>query len=113
MVRLITASVGLVALLVGVLGLLTPVSVSPDLEVVSCGTAIAPDLSEARSQDDASAANVPIGDEVVTDTNYTRLCGMEIEDRRLWTIALAGVGALAVSAVGVQGLMASRQKSAH
>jgi hypothetical protein len=92
---------GAVALIVGIAGLLTPVSVSPEDKTVSCGTAVAPDLSEARANDDRSAANVPIlGEveaEVVADINYTRLCQMDIEDRRIWTISLAGVGAFAVA----------------
>ncbi|OOK69107.1 hypothetical protein BZL30_7003 [Mycobacterium kansasii] len=39
---------------------------------------------------------MPMGGKVVADINYTRLCQMEIEDRRIWTISLATAGALAV-----------------
>jgi hypothetical protein len=87
---------GAVALIVGIAGLLTPVSVAPEDKTVSCGTAVAPDLSEARANDDRSVANVPILDEVVADINYTRLCQMDLTDRKIWTISLAGVGALAI-----------------
>lgn len=113
MVRLTAVFVGVVALLVGILGLITPVSVSPYRQVVSCGSAIAPDLSEARSLDDTSAANVPVAGEVVVDTDYTQLCRMELEDRRLWTITVAVVGALAMSAAGIQRVLASRKTPAR
>lgn len=39
--RLIALMVGLVLLLVGIVGLLTPVSVSPGVQTVPCGTAVA------------------------------------------------------------------------
>lgn len=113
MVRLTAVFVGVVALLVGILGLIAPVSVSPYQQVVSCGSAIGPDLSEARSLDDTSAANVPVAGEVVVDTDYTQLCRMELEDRRLWTITVAVVGALAMSAAGIQRVLASRKTPAR
>jgi hypothetical protein len=87
---------GAVAVIVGVAGLLAPVSVSPEDKTVRCGSAVAPDLSAARAEDDLSAANVPVLDEVIADINYTRLCQMDLVDRRIWTISLAVVGALAI-----------------
>ncbi|MBY0389953.1 MAG: hypothetical protein K2X56_18110 [Mycobacterium pseudokansasii] len=95
-VRRILLFAGAVALLVDVVGLLAPVSVSPGLHTVGCGSALAPDLSAARARDDRTPANVPIDGKVVADINYTRLCQLEIEDRRIWTISLAAPGALAV-----------------
>ena len=90
---------GVVALLVGVVGLLAPVSASPPQEPnVSCGSAVAPDFSEARAHDDGSAANVPVLDELIVDTNYTELCDMAINDRRAWTIPVAAIGALVLAA---------------
>ncbi|MBE1552138.1 hypothetical protein GGC64_006225 [Mycobacterium sp. OAS707] len=68
---------------------------------MDCGTAVAPDLSAARAHDDGNAANVPVGDVVVVDTDFTRLCRMELEDRRLWTIPLAAAGVLAAAAAAV------------
>lgn len=109
MVRWIAIFVGVVALLVGLLGLITPVSVSPFQQSVSCGSVVAPDLSEARSLDDSNAANVPVDGEIVVDVNYTHLCRMELEDRRLWTITVAVLGALMVSAAGVQRVLTSRR----
>jgi hypothetical protein len=87
---------GAVALIVGIVGLLAPVSVSAEGEIVRCGSAVAPDLSDARAHDDGNAANVPVLDVVLVDTNFTRLCQKDLEDRRLWTISLAVVGALAI-----------------
>lgn len=109
--RLVIVSAGVVALLVGIVGLITPVSVSPDQRIIGCGSAIAPDLLEARAHDDASAANVAILGEVGTDANATRLCDKDLEDRRFWTITLAGVGVLAVLAVGAQAALSRRAKS--
>lgn len=88
---------GAVALIVGIAGLLAPVSVSVEDKTVNCGTAVAPDLSEARANDDRSAANVPVLGGILVDTNFTRLCQMDLEDRRIWTISLAGVGLLTIA----------------
>jgi hypothetical protein len=87
---------GAVALIIGVVGLLAPVSVSPEGKTVRCGSAVAPDMSAARAEDDRSSANVPVLDEVLVDTNFTRLCQLDLEDRRIWTISLAAVGSLAI-----------------
>lgn len=95
-VRRIILFAGAVALIVGVAGLLTPVSVSPAYRTVGCGTAVAADLTEARANDDGSAANVPVDGEVLADIDYTRLCQMELTDRRMWTIPLAVMGVLAI-----------------
>lgn len=87
---------GVVAMIVGIAGLLTPVSVSSEGQIVACGSAVAPDLSQARAHDDGNAANVLIIDEVVADTDFTRLCQMELTDRRLWTITLTAAGGLVI-----------------
>lgn len=100
---------GVVALIVGVAGLLAPVSVSPELVKVGCGSAIAPDLSAARANDDESAANFPVPGGVVVDTNFTRLCQLDLEDRRIWTTTLAAVGALAVVGALVLGAFSNRR----
>jgi len=95
--RRIILFIGGVAVLVGVIGLFTPVSVHPELVPVSCGSAVAPNLSAARARDDGNAANVPVRGEVIVDSNYTRLCQMDLADRRIWTITLAAAGALAIA----------------
>ncbi|VEG54357.1 Uncharacterised protein [Mycolicibacterium aurum] len=109
--RLVIAGLGAVALLVGIVGLFTPVSVTADGEVISCGSAIAPDLSAARANDDASAANALVLGDLVSDANFSRLCDMDIEDRRLWTITLGALGALAVVAAAAQAFMSRRAAS--
>lgn len=100
---------GVVALIVAVVGLLVPVSVSPEGATVGCGSAVAPDLSTARANDDRSAANMPILGEVVVDTNYTRLCQMDLDDRRIWTITLAAAGFLAVVGALALGALSNRR----
>lgn len=108
--RLIAVFVGVVMLIAGAVGLFAPVSVSPELRTVDCGTAISPDLSDARDLDDGSAANIPVPGAVIVDTNYTELCRMELADRRILaiTVLAAGVFVLAVAA-GVAALSRSRQ----
>lgn len=112
-IRLMIVFAGVVALMVGIAGLLVPVSVSADRQVVRCGSPIAPDLSAARTHDDASAANVPVLGEVVTDTNFTRLCRKDLEDRRLWTITLAVAGTLVMVLAVAQGALSSRERSSR
>ena len=87
-------------MILGGVGLLTPVSVSPDDRVVACGSAVAPDLSEARGMTGERAAGVAQPDAVAAGTDYVELCRMDLEDRRIWTISLIAMGA-AATAVGV------------
>ncbi|BBY94575.1 hypothetical protein MGALJ_42440 [Mycobacterium gallinarum] len=109
-VRRIALFAGVVALIVATAGLLVPLSVSPEGESsVGCGSAIAPDLSAARANDDGSAANIPVPGGIVVDTKFTRLCQLDLEDRRIWTITLAAVGALAVIGALVLGALSNRR----
>jgi hypothetical protein len=101
--------IGIVGALVGGAGLLAPVSVDPEREVVNCGTTVSPDLSEARAHDDGNAANVPLNEGILIDTDYTELCRMELEDRRLWALTLAGAGLLLAIAVVTYGAVAQRR----
>lgn len=109
--RLINAGLGAVALLVGIVGLFAPVSVSAEGDVISCGSVTAPDLSAARANDDASAANALVLGDLVSDANFTRLCDMNLEDRQLWTITLAALGAAAVIGSAAHGLISRRATS--
>ncbi len=111
--RLMIAGLGAVALLVGIVGLFAPVSVFAEGEVIRCGSVTAPDLSAARANDDASAANALVLGDLVSDANFTRLCDMNLEDRRLWTISLGALGGLAVIAAAAQGVMSRRATSAR
>lgn len=107
--RLIAVFVGVVMLIAGAIGLFAPVSVSPELRTVDCGTAISPDLSDARALDDGSAANIPVPDGVLVDINYTELCRMQLQDRRILaiTVLASGVFVLVVGA-GVAALSRAR-----
>ncbi|MGW0161899.1 hypothetical protein ACWDUN_21570 [Mycobacterium sp. NPDC003323] len=103
---------GVGAVLVGLVGLVTPVSVSPALAVVNCGSAAFPDLSEARNFETRDVVDLPVGDYIPADADYTELCRMDLEDRRLWTLALTGVGVLAgVSSLAVMAMRRRHETS--
>ena len=94
--RLIIA-VGAVLLLAGVIGLLTPVSISDgNGSSISCGNAVATDLSAARSANDKSVANIPILNQVVPHTDYVAQCQSSVGSRRTWTIPLTVAGVIAI-----------------
>jgi hypothetical protein len=99
-----------VAVLVGAVGLLAPVSLSPGLPVVSCGSAVSPDLSAARSLDDGNAANIPVPGGVAVDVSYAELCRMDLEDRRLWTLPLIGAGILAAALTAIASAQTRRRR---
>lgn len=110
LIRRILGFVGVIAVTVGVVGLFTPVSVSPNLLVVDCGSAVAPDLSAARAKDDDPSANIPTPGGVLVRTNYTNLCRNDLQDRRLWTISLATVGALLIAAAAAHRVVTGRAR---
>ncbi|MGD9619262.1 MAG: hypothetical protein AB7G47_02165 [Mycolicibacterium sp.] len=105
-VRRIALMVGVVLLLVGGVGLLSPISVSPGLRTVSCGTAIAPDHAAAHA---AAPADSDAGAEVIR-VDYSELCRYEIADRRAWTGTLAAAGALVVVVAGALALKTRRTR---
>lgn len=109
-VRLSVLATGLVALLVGGVGLFSPISVSPGLAPVPCGSAVAPDYATAREQAPAdtqtSPNELPYDTEWAGDVDYAQLCRDEVEDRRLWTIPLAAVGALTLVGAAVMSVRA-------
>lgn len=104
--------IGIVGALVGAVGLLAPVSVDPDIAVIGCGTAVSPDLSAAQARDDGSAANIPIDDGILVEPDYTQLCRMELEDRRLWASTLAGAGLGLAAAAAACGVLVGRRERA-
>jgi hypothetical protein len=96
-VRRLIVAVGAVLLLAGIIGLLVPVSVSDSSgNSVSCGNAIAMDLSGARSANDKNGANIPILNQVLPHTDYVAQCQSSVNGRRSWSIPLAVIGVLAV-----------------
>jgi hypothetical protein len=95
--RRLIIGVGAVLLLAGVIGLLTPVSISDSNgHSVGCGNAVAPDLSAARNANETSVANVPILNQIVPHTDYVGQCQSSVGSRRAWTIPLAVLGIIAI-----------------
>ncbi|KRE31762.1 hypothetical protein ASG82_01960 [Mycobacterium sp. Soil538] len=94
--RRIIMLIGAVAAVVGIAGLLTPVSVSPQRQIISCGTAVAPDFAQARTQEAPLTQNARQDGDLVVRPDYTALCRQELDDRRLGTLTLTAVGAVAV-----------------
>jgi hypothetical protein len=85
--------VGAVVLVVGVIGLLMPVSVpGPDNGSIGCGNAVAQDSSAAQQADNQNPANLPIINQVVPHTNYVAQCESAVSGRRAWTIPVAIIG---------------------
>jgi hypothetical protein len=90
--------VGAVALVVGVIGLLVPVSVpGPDNGSIGCGSGLAQDSSAAQQADHNNPANLPILNQVIPHTNYTAQCQSAVSGRRAWTIPVALVGLVVIA----------------
>ncbi|AFM17095.1 hypothetical protein Mycch_2320 [Mycolicibacterium chubuense NBB4] len=104
-IRLVVAALGGLAILVGVVAMLTPVSVSPELTAVPCGSVVAP--STAHPAEDRATAEDSAG----VQPDYTRLCRMELEDRRLGSTTLAGAGALVVALAVALSVASHRRRS--
>lgn len=121
MIRWSVLFVGVVALAVGVVGLVSPVSAGP--ANVRCGSAVAQDLSAARQATVLGGANMPgppavpetpglaePHDDIIVNTDYVSLCRKDLTDRRIWTIALVGVGAIAVLGIGLAAVLSGRSR---
>jgi hypothetical protein len=92
---------GAVVLVVGVIGLLIPVSVAgPNGPSIGCGSALAADDSAAREADNNNPVNLPILNEVIPHTDYVAQCAPAVSERRTWSIPVAIVG-LVVLAGGI------------
>jgi hypothetical protein len=90
--------VGAVALIIGVIGLLVPVSVpGPDNASIGCGNGLVSDLSAAREADNNNPANLPILNEIVPHSNYVAQCQSAVSARRAWTIPVAVVGLVVIA----------------
>jgi hypothetical protein len=96
--------VGAALLVVGIIGLLMPVSVpGPDNSSIGCGNGLAKDLSAAQQADNQNPANLPIINEVVPHTNYTAACDSAVSSRRTWAIPVAVVGLVVIAGSFVVG----------
>jgi hypothetical protein len=84
---------GAAVLVVGVIGLLMPVSVAgPDGQNIGCGSAVAADAAAAREADNNNPVNLPILNEVIPHTDYVAQCASAVSERRTWSIPVAIVG---------------------
>jgi hypothetical protein len=84
---------GAVVLIVGIIGLLMPVSVAgPEGQEIGCGNALVADDSAAREADNNNPVNLPIINEVVPHTDYAAQCASAVSERRTWSIPVAIVG---------------------
>ncbi len=90
--------VGAVALIVGVVGLLMPVSVpGPDRPSIGCGNGVVSDLSAAREANNNNPANLPILNEIIPHTDYVAQCQSAVSGRRAWAIPVAVVGLVVIA----------------
>lgn len=95
---------GAVVLIVGVAGLLVPVSVpGPDGQSIGCGNGVVADLSAARNADQRNPANLPILNEVIPHTDYATQCQSALSARRTWTIPVTIIGLVAIAGSFVVG----------
>ncbi len=90
--------VGAVALILGVIGLLVPVSVpGPDNASIGCGNGLVSDLSAAREANDSNPANLPILNEIIPHSDYVAQCQSAVSGRRTWTIPVAAIGLVVIA----------------
>jgi hypothetical protein len=86
--------VGAVALILGVIGLLVPVSVpGPDNASIGCGNGVVSDLSAAREANNNNPANLPILNQVIPHSDYVAQCQSALSaqaacGRRKWLAGL-------------------------
>ena len=102
---------GAVVLVVGLIGLLMPVSIAgPDGQDIGCGNAIAADDSAAREADNSNPVNLPVINEIVPHTDYVAQCQSAVSDRRMWAIPVAIVGVLLLAGGFVVGGRGARTR---
>jgi hypothetical protein len=108
-VRRFVLLLGAVALVVGIIGLLVPVSVSDSNGgSLGCGNAAISDLSSARKANNNSVASIPILNQIVPHTDFVVECQSALSSRRSWTIPVTVIGAIAiVAALFVRGGLSS------
>jgi hypothetical protein len=98
-VRRLVLVVAAVVLVVGIIGLFVPVSVSDgNGGSLGCGNAAVSNLSSAREANNKSVANIPILNQVVPHTDFVAECQSALSSRRSWTIPVLVIGAIGVVA---------------
>ena len=89
---------GAVALIIGVIGLLVPVSVpGPDTGSIGCGSGVVTDLSAAREANNNNLANLPVLNQIIPHSDYVAQCQSAVSGRRAWTIPVAVVGLVVIA----------------
>jgi hypothetical protein len=86
--------IGAIILVVGVIGLLVPVSASDGNTSVGCGNAAVSDTSAAEAANNQGVANVPVLNQLVPHTDFVALCKSAVSSRRTWAIPVAVLGAV-------------------
>jgi hypothetical protein len=98
-VRRFVLLLGAVALVIGIIGLLVPVSVSDSKGgSLGCGNAAISNLSSAREANNKSVASIPILNQIVPHTDFVAECQSALSGRRSWTIPVTVIGAIAIVA---------------
>ena len=104
--------VGAVVLVVGVIGLLMPVSIpGPEGQSIGCGNAVAADLSAAQQADNRNPVNLPILNEVIPHTDYAAQCQSAVSSRRTWSIPVAIIGLVVIAGAFVVGGRSGRVRT--
>jgi hypothetical protein len=97
--RRLVLVLGALVLVVGMIGLLVPVSVSDgNGGSLGCGNAAISDLSSAREANNKSVASIPILNQIVPHTDFVAACQSALSSRRSWTIPVTLIGAIALIA---------------
>lgn len=95
--RRLVLVVGAVVLVVGIIGLFVPVSVSNgNGGSLGCGSAAISNLSSARDANSKSVASIPILNQVVPHTDFVAECQSALSSRRSWTIPVTVIGVIVV-----------------
>jgi hypothetical protein len=109
--RRLVVVAGVVVLLVGLIGLLMPVSIAgPDNQKIGCGNAVAADDSAARQADSSNPVNLPVLNELIPHTDYVAQCQTATSSRRTWSIPVAIVGLVLLAAGFVVGGRGTRAR---
>src|SRR5919201_1934983 len=96
--RRFTLLIGAIVVVVGVIGLLVPVSIpGPDGGSIGCGNGIVADLSNAKAVDDRNLANLPVLNQVIPHTDYVPACQSAVSSRRAWTIPVTIIGLVVIA----------------
>lgn len=113
--RRVIIAVGAVLLLVGIIGLLVPVSITDgNGNSIGCGNGLAANTQNARdatkTTNDQTGANLPIiGPFAPHSPDYVAQCQSAVGHQRTWTIPLVVIGIVAVGGALLVGRQGARR----